>query len=324
MSVTCTLFNQTVNFDRDVFSASATYHIFDNGNAQLTCQDILGSASVSALVGDGGTALASFGAYLAGSGTGTSAYRKLRYTGYALRNDEGQYHWTMTINFDSQASDSAPSASAYDTVPENAPGFTAVEMNIENTIVPAYRTVATAPSTDALRDVPNESDVGGTSVDQAGDPIDVMVTQVKFTVRNVIRGRLSGTIFGNIADQTGTRNDTALTIAGFSCPVGKLLFTGAQVTRVGPNAYEVCYGLTYDHDYHLRQIAKVDANGKPLLGVLSSGSISTVPATMDAADAAASQGVAPRYAAHVMWKQPFKSRTDFSNLFPAGFLTSIA
>lgn len=325
MTLVATLQSQSVKYDRDMFGASAVYHVYDDAGAQVSTQTIMASATISAILGDTGSALTSFGAYLAGTGTGTSAYRKLRYSGYDLKNDEGQYHWTMTVNFDSEQSDYSPTAVSKDTTPENAPGFTAVEMNIESVTVPTWRSgTYTMPSTDALRDDPNETDIGGTAVDQGGESIDAFVSIVRFTVRNVVRGRPAGSLFQNIANQTNTRNNAALTIGGFACPIGTLLFTGAEVSRCGPNAYEVTWHLAYDDDYHLRQVAKVDINGKPIVGVKSGGTISTVQATIDSADAAASEGHAPRYAAFVMWKQPFKSRTTFADIFPSGLTSSIA
>ena len=113
-----------------------------------------------------------------------------------------------------------------------------------------------------------------------------------------------------------------MTIAGFSCPAGTLVFTGAQISRTGPNAYEITYNLAYDDEYHLRQVAKVDLSGKPMVGVLkmsgSTPSVSTSDTDITTADAGAAQNHAPGYAAFVMWKQPFASRTDFSNLGMTG------
>lgn len=329
MAIVCTLQTQTVNYDREVFSASATYHVYDDAGAQISANDITTSGTVATILGStNGSALYGFGAYLAGTGTGTSAYAKLRYTGYSLKNDEGQFHWTMTVNFDSAASDSAPSAAAKDTIPENVPGFTAVEMNLESVVVPTYRTGSyTQPASHALRDSPSDIDIGGTPVDQGGEPIDAFVSVARFTIRWVIRGRPTSGILTAISNQTNTRNDAAITIGGFSCAIGTLLFTGAQVSRVGPNAYEVTYNLAYDDDYHLRQLAVVDPNGRPVVGVKNGASISVDAATVAGADASSNASTghdAPRYAKTVMWKQPFSTRTSFGNFLPNDLITSIA
>lgn len=326
MTLRCSLLSQSVKYDRDTFGATAVYHIYDDAAAAITVGDITNSSTVAAVLGNSGSAISSFGDWLAGTGT-YAGYRKLRYAGYDLKNDEGQFHWTLTVNFDSAASDASPTAAAQDVIPENAPGFTAIEMNIEAVTLPTWRVNATIPTSTADVNNPPQNDIGGKPIDQAGEPLDAFITIAKFTIRNVIRGRPGNSIIQAIANQTNTRNDSVLQIgsgtSGFSCSVGSLLFLGAQVSRCGPNAYEVTYNLAYDEDCHLRQIAATDEQGKPRLGVYvpASNTITNDPTTMDSMDSAAVASTghnAPRCSKTVMWKQPFPALSNFNNLGMTG------
>jgi hypothetical protein len=312
MTIQCTLLNQSLSFDRESFGANSTYHIYDDAGALVSANDIMGSTNVSNVLNGG--ALTSYGTYLAGTGTGTSAYAKLRYSGYSLSNDGSGAKWTMTVNFESAQSSYSPSAAAKDTIPEDTPGFTAIEMDISASIVPTYRVDNYTLPTGTDINSPTEVDIAGKPCDQGGEPIDAFVSIMRFTIRNVQGGRVDSTAMTNILSMVNTRNNAAFTINGFSAAAGKLLLTGVQVSRVKANVYELTYGFAYDDDYHLRQMPKVDANGKPQLAVLNAGSLTINDATVATVDAAASGGIAPRYAYHVMWKQPFPGTSNFTSL----------
>mgnify|MGYP003339789127 CR=1 FL=1 len=312
MTIACNLMNQSVQYDRESFSGTATYAVYDDAGALVTCSQIMGDATVSGILN--GNALTSFGAYLAGTGSGTSAYPKLRYAGYSLSADGSGAKWTLTVNFDSAQSSYSPTAAAKDTIPEDTPGFTAIEMDISAAIVPTYRVDNYTLPTGGNIDAPTEADIGGRPVDQGGEPIDAFVSVMRFTVRNVQSGRPTSGAMSTILSMVNTRNSAAFSINGFSAAAGKLLLTGVQVSRVKANVYELTYSFAFDDDFHLRQMPKVDANGKPQLAVLSSGSLTITDATVASVDAAATGGIAPRYAYHVMWKQPFPGVSNFTSL----------
>jgi len=312
MTIVCTLLNQSVSYDRESFNGNATYHIYDDAGSLVSADNIMGSTNVSSVLNGG--ALTAFGSYLAGTGTGASSYAKLRYAGYSLSNDGSGAKWTMTVNFDSAQSAYSPTAAAKDTIPEDTPGFTAIEMDISAAIVPTYRVDNYSLPNAADINAPTEADIGGKPSDQGGEPIDAFVSIMRFTVRNVQSGRVSNTAMSNILSMVNTRNNDAFTINGFSAAAGKLLLTGVQVSRVKANVYELTYGFAYDDDFHLRQMPKVDANGKPQLAVLSGSALTITDATVASVDAAAFGGIAPRYAFHVMWKQPFPGTSNFSAL----------
>lgn len=312
MTLVCTLLNQSVSYDRESFSGNATYHIYDDAGSLVSADNIMNSAVVSSVLNGG--ALTAFGSYLAGTGTGASSYAKLRYAGYSLSNDGSGAKWTITVNFDSAQSSYSPSSAAKDTIPEDTPGFTAIEMDISSVIVPTYRVDNyTLPSGSNINN-PAETDIGGKFVDQGGEPIDAFVSVMRYTIRNVISGRPTSGQLSTILAMTNTRNSAAFVINGHSCDVGKLLFTGAQISRAKANVYELTYSFAYDDDFHLRQMPKVDANGRPQLAVNNSGSLSVTDSVIASVDAAAAGGIAPRYAYHVMWKQPFPGVSAFANL----------
>lgn len=312
MTIVCTLLNQSVSYDRESFNGNATYHIYDDAGSLVSADNIMSSANVSSVLNGG--ALTAFGAYLAGTGAYASGGPKLRYSGYSLSNDGSGAKWTMTVNFDSGQSSYSPTSAAKDTIPEDTPGFTAIEMDISAAIVPTYRVDNYTLPTGGDINAPTEADIGGKPCDQGGEPIDAFVSIMRFTVRNVQSGRVSNTAMSNILSMVNTRNNATFSINGFSAAAGKLLLTGVQVSRVKANVYELTYGFAYDDDFHLRQMPKVDANGKPQLAVLSGGALTITDATVASVDAAAAGGIAPRYAFHVMWKQPFPGTSNFAAL----------
>jgi hypothetical protein len=312
MTIQCTLLNQSVSYDRESFSANATYHIYDDAGALVSAATIMTDTAVAGVLNGG--ALTSYGAFLAGTGAYAAGGPKLRYAGYSLSNDGSGAKWNMTVNFDSAQSSYSPSAAAKDTIPEDTPGFTAIEMDISAAIVPTYRVDNYTLPTGGDINAPTEVDIGGKPCDQGGEPIDAFVSVMRFTIRNVQGGRVSNTAMSNILSMVNTRNNAPFTINGFSAAAGKLLLTGVQISRVKANVYELTYGFAYDDDYHLRQMPKVDANGKPQLAVLSGGALTITDATVASVDASATGGIAPRYAYHVMWKQPFPQTSNFDSL----------
>ena len=168
MAVVFTLQSQNVAYDRDQFTATAVYAVYDDAGALLTTQNIISSAGLTTVLGAAGTsgsALNSFGTYLNGTGAGTSSYSKLNYSGYTLANSDGGAAWTLTVNFGSAQSSYGPTAAAKDITPENQPGFTAVEMDISAAIVPTFR-------------VDNYSLPSGAGISNPGRTIDVPVASI--------------------------------------------------------------------------------------------------------------------------------------------------
>jgi len=72
-----------------------------------------------------------------------------------------------------------------------------------------------------------------------------------------------------------------------------VLFTGVDVTQDQSGNNDISYQLTYDKNYHLRQVPERDEDGNPKVSLASD------PPTLN-----------------VFFKQPFKQTTDF------GFLPS--
>lgn len=321
MTIQASLHSQTVSYDRDVFSAKCVYHITASDGSAITPEQIVTSSSVADVL-NGSDGLDSLGTFIGGD-VAFGGIAKVRYSGYTLQNEEGGFKWTVSVNFDSGASSYSPSTEQKDIIPENQPGFTAIEMGFTSVVMPVWRVEPYTGSityNDSFISNPAETDIAGTAVDRAGDPIDKQLAVVNITVRKVVGKRPSVAAGGSsdwdvIVSKINNRNSSSVTIGGFTALKNTLLFSGANVTRVGPNSYEVSYSFVYDPYYHLRQVANMDANHQPVVGVkLSSGAISTNDSDIASADAGHANKSAPRYAANVFWKQPFPTTSDLNPL----------
>tara|TARA_Y100000114_G_scaffold81692_1_gene75384 strand:- start:3 stop:857 length:855 start_codon:yes stop_codon:yes gene_type:complete len=139
--------------------------------------------------------------------------------------------------------------------------------------------------------ITDSDDIGGSSVDVAGEPITRFVT----TQTTEITRRFSSfpsfdvTVARFLA---GRRNSQPY----LGCPSGTLLFEGANLSREGSNTYTMRYRFTYDPIRHQRQVPKRHANGDVVTEEVGVGvEKSTVAKT-------------------VIWRQPFPQTAIFSVL----------
>jgi hypothetical protein len=103
------------------------------------------------------------------------------------------------------------------------------------------------------------TDIGGTKVDQNGQPVSVFVARSNLSI--TVAKTTSG-FFGDIWSAIGTRNSAAFAGAN----QGQLLFTGARVQVNGDCNWSVTYNFMSDPAYHLIQRPLKDAvDGNPVL-----------------------------------------------------------
>lgn len=144
--------------------------------------------------------------------------------------------------------------------------------------------------------ISDDDDIGGKSVDVAGEPVTRFVTtqSTEITRRFSYFPSFELTVARFLA---GTRNkDTFMGV-----PAGFMLFEGANLSREGSNTYTMRYRFTYDPIKHQRQVPKRHANGDVVTEEVGSGiSKSTVAKT-------------------VIWRQPFPQTSMFAVLGVAPF-----
>jgi hypothetical protein len=127
-------------------------------------------------------------------------------------------------------------------------------------------------------------DIGGTSVDSAGEPTTITAVLPVIKVSHTISGSPP---YNTIFAIAGMRNETT----AFGEPKGTILFAGGDSRRVGINKYTIDYTFHYDGWYHLRQIPDRTADG-------------IVPTTAD--------GDGVMRATQVHWVQPY---VEFGNFY---------
>ena len=129
----------------------------------------------------------------------------------------------------------------------------------------------------------------------------------RITVRNVISGRpgSAGKPIIPLA-YINRRNDANFSIGPYSFLKDTLLFTGCNISRVGPSTYEIVYSFSYDSKYHLRQIAKKNAD---------TGQIECSKSTDTCTSSFTAVGTGETARARcVYWRQPFPGSADFTML----------
>lgn len=290
-----------VRLDRGKWSSSVTYVVTEKAGQQLTPEIIYSTStnsttfiqvigSVEDGVSGGSQALVSLGAFLAG---------RLRQVSHDLRQvDDGGFVYEVQINFESSVADTI--TAAIDTKNEGQPGFVAIEYSAQGEAVDVYRVYVTAPSN---KDTPSDVDIGGTKVDEGGQPITLFNNVSRITIRNVVAGRPPLTAMAHL----NQRNSETFTIGTYDFPPSTLLFTGVNITRTGSSTYEIVYTIIYENGFHLRQIAtKSRETDKPICGTIDDACSTAAPSAVTA--------ITTSHARCVYFRQPFPTSFPFSDL----------
>jgi len=293
----------SIQFDRGKWSGSSSYVITDSTGAKLTAAGILADSAVVAKLfpteyGGSGGAITDQGSYFSGLVTSPTFDLKMV--------DDGGFVWEATVNFASQTGDNGGATT--DNKVEREVGFIAIEYSLSGEPVDIWRANTNVPpiSGGSIAD-PGDNDIGGTKVDSAGEPISTFVNVARVTVRNVISGRpgSAGKPIIPLA-YINRRNDANFSIGPYSFLKDTLLFTGCNISRVGPSTYEIVYSFSYDSKYHLRQIAKKNADTGQI-------ECSKSTDTCTSSFTAVSTGETAR-ARCVYWRQPFPGTATFTLL----------
>lgn len=275
--------SRTATFDRGKWSGSQNYLVRDTTDQAINVFDIASGASGYEVFG-------------AGDDTTMDTYMRFVSATYTPVSDGMDKIWSAVFTFESTMGDGVNIATA-DVKTETEVGFTSIETNIREEAIDIWRTGTTVPSGGTQDD----SDIGGTKSDSAGEPISFLLPIVSISIRNVIYGRPQ---YATIMAIAGKRNDASFTFGAtgntFTCATGTLVFTGASTSRTGPNVYEINYQFNYDPTlYHMRQVAMRDLKG-----------VKTTRPTPGSPVSASNVETAEV----VFWRQPFPDTTDFSTL----------
>lgn len=131
--------------------------------------------------------------------------------------------------------------------------FVGYSSDISGTYVDAWRGSFNIPSNGTA----SGSDMGGTGVDQAGEPVSQFIWQ---TALQITRRYNAGTAipWGSIWSALGQRNSATFEGAA----AGQLLFKGVKVTTIEKCRFEVTYDFMGDQWYHMRQVPEREGDGR--------------------------------------------------------------
>lgn len=163
--------------------------------------------------------------------------------------------------------------------------YTATESAVDPALVDTWRTGASLP---ANLSSPTDADIGGSAVDSGGEPVTRIVPVQTLSVTNITA---SSPDTAAIRAYIGRRNSLAF----LGASAGYVVFRGARIRRTGPARWEATYDFAWDEQAHLRQMAVLDADGRPRLGAPD-------PVTNVA------------HATGVVWRQPFPETADLAGL----------
>ena len=275
--------SRSATFDRGKWSGSQNYLVRDTTDQAINVYDIASGASTYEVFG-------------AGDDTTMATYMRFVSATYTPVSDGMDRIWSAVFTFESTMGDGVNIVTA-DVKTETEVGFTSIETNIREEAIDIWRTGTTVPSGGTQ----NDSDIGGTKSDSAGEPISFLLPIVSISIRNVIYGRPQ---YATIMAIAGKRNSASFTFGAtgntFTCATGTLVFTGASTSRTAPNVYEINYQFNYDPTlYHMRQIAMRDLKG-----------VKTTRPTPGSPVSASNKETAET----VWWRQPFPDTTAFSAL----------
>jgi hypothetical protein len=176
--------------------------------------------------------------------------------------------WSVVLTFNSETVDDE---------------FVALDMNSSATAVDFYRSGAAAP---ANLNTPGNSDIGGTPIDQGGQPVTTLIPTQELSITNYRADNNAVAIRAAL----GKRNSASW----LGAAAGFVLFTGATAKRVGINKYEVQYKFVYDDYAHCRQVAIRDLDARPRLSTPDGNGLCN--------------------ASLVVWRQPFQATYNFASM----------
>lgn len=144
-----------------------------------------------------------------------------------------------------------------------------------------------SPATIGSGTIDPSVDIGGTSIDAAGNPTSYVDFVQVMAIEQVIGQKPPLALYRTLV---GTRNDATF----LDADAGRLLYEGAVSTRLGPNKYRVIHRFHWDKWYHARQQPVADQNGETAVQVTGTGQ--------------------PLRATKVVWFQPFEVLGNFAQL----------
>lgn len=286
MTQVWTKLSRTATFDRGKWTGTQNYRIFDDANASLTIAALATTGASHEVFGDGDE-------------TTMATYLRFVSATYTPDADGSDKHWLASYQFES-ITGSVGTTTTSDVKTETEVGFTSIETSIQAQAIDVWRTGATLPS--SPYSTPSDTtDIGGTKVDSAGEPVSQIQSMMTVHIRNVILGRPPYATYSLLV---GKRNSGSFVFGStgntFTCVTGALLFEGATTSRIGPNQYEVNFQFSYDPvTFHLRQVPLRDTEG-----------VVIEPTTTGTAVSVSN----PMHAKSVFYRQPFPGTDNFSGL----------
>lgn len=139
-----------------------------------------------------------------------------------------------------------------------------------------------------------QHDIGGTSIDVAGEPVSRLVRMSEVQLSVVANEPIK---FADLESFVGRRNSATF----WGASKGKLLFLGASQRRIEEYKWSIGFRFLHDQQFHMRQAPQVNPDGEPVLGSYVNGGV---------------------HAQYVYFVQPYPEFANFYTLSP--YLTGIA
>lgn len=170
-----------------------------------------------------------------------------------------------------------------------APGFVAFNISQKPVALDLWR------ASDFSFPPDEYTDIGGTPMDNAGEPVTAFIIQQELELR-VRYEKFSDVPTLDSLSAVGKRNQFSY----LGAERGRLLFTGMSLSRDAINSYNASFTFVWDQFFHQRQVPKRDQNGDV---ILIEDPSSSIPA-----------GQKHYVAETVMFKDPFPDVISFQTL----------
>jgi hypothetical protein len=131
--------------------------------------------------------------------------------------------------------------------------FVTVQSDVGGTFVDVWRST-TVPS----GGTPSGSDIAGTKLDSAGEPVSQFIWQTTLQISRRYNNSTNPVPWSTIWSNLGKRNSATLEGAA----IGQLLFKGVKVSNIGKCVWEVQFDFVGDQFYHLRQVPTRESDGR--------------------------------------------------------------
>lgn len=248
--------SRTYSYDTGKVTASRTFFVWDTANTTFGSSGLQSPYDIKLLFGTSSTGVPFVTGQeewvLPDMGDLFPDETGIYAQSYNITREAGADHWTVVWTYKNTEVTTGPQP--------NEPGYVEWTLDISASFVdtwvlePRYPTNGTVSTTEGANII-----AGGTQIDIEGVPVSAMRLTTDILISETVESTGGPpAIYANARVARGRRNNAAW----YGIEIGKAVYIGCNVRRVGVNLYTVQHRIQEASDFHLIQYPDRDSTGK--------------------------------------------------------------